>query len=569
MASSSNLSAPPGAAIAAKRGIWGRQLDHYPANGPRAGYLAIVVLTTITLYYELYVQGSVAPVLAANMHMTLVFLLSISIVGNALGALASVLAGLADRWGRANLVVYGLAVTGALVLFGLAEAGNKWVYMAMFVSVGFVEGIMLVATPALIRDFSPQLGRASAMCFWTMGPVLGSFVVSEVASHTLETHTDWQYQFRVCGVVGLAVFVIAFVGLRELAPRLRDQIMVSLNDKALIEANARDIDPDEAPSGHWRRMLRKDIVGSAVAISLSLLFYYVAVGLFVVFFATNFGYSGAQANALSNWYWGANAVTLLVTGILSDALRVRKPFMLLGGVSGAVGVALFAIAATHPGTTYYEFVGILMPISIGGGLVFASWMAAFTETVEKHDPAATATGLAVWGATLRSTVVVALFSLMVMIPAASTLVGEGPQVATVAAGQDPGLSAGENATVKAIAADPSILTHVKTTASEYGPALHDPKVAAALKFLQAEAPAVKQAQKDSPAQWQRWLWIAFAGQVLFIPLIWLLTGRWSPKKARQDAREHAEAVGQRLAALGTVGAVGALGAAGAVSEPIG
>ena len=33
--------------------------------------------------------------------------------------------------------------------------------------VGLVEGICLVATPALIRDFSPQVGRATAMGFWT------------------------------------------------------------------------------------------------------------------------------------------------------------------------------------------------------------------------------------------------------------------------------------------------------------------------------------------------------------------------------------------------------------------
>ena len=40
-----------------------------------------------------------------------------------------------------------------------------------------VEGICLVATPALIRDFSPQVGRATAMGFWTSGPVLGSLIV--------------------------------------------------------------------------------------------------------------------------------------------------------------------------------------------------------------------------------------------------------------------------------------------------------------------------------------------------------------------------------------------------------
>jgi MFS family permease len=44
--------------------------------------------------------------------------------------------------------------------------------------VSFVEGIILVATPALIRDFAPQVGRATAMGFWTIGPVLGSLTVS-------------------------------------------------------------------------------------------------------------------------------------------------------------------------------------------------------------------------------------------------------------------------------------------------------------------------------------------------------------------------------------------------------
>jgi MFS family permease len=656
-----------------------------------------VVLATITLYYELYVQGSVATALAANLHMTLVYLISISIVGNAVGALASVVAGLADRWGRANLVVYGLAVTGALVLFGLANSTDKWPYLVLFAVVSFVEGMILVATPALIRDFSPQLGRASAMCFWTMGPVLGSLVVSEVASHTLDAHPDWQYQYRVCGIVGLVVFVIAFIGLRELAPQLRDQLMVSMRDKALIEANARGIDPNAVLTGHWRQMLRKDIVGPAIAISVSLLFYYIAVGLFVVFYATNFGYTEARANALSNWYWGVNALALLVAGILSDTLKVRKPFMLLGGVLSLVGVAMFAIATTHPATTYYDFVGILMPISIGGALAFAAWMAAFTETVEKHNPAATATGLAVWGATLRSIVVVALLVLITVIPAASTLVNQGSQVAAGAAGQTPGLTASQNATVKAVAADPTIATRVQSIAttdaaqlatarkltpqtqaalaatpsdpatqaqalseisglpvstvsqvvtlgaqdatqlataqaidtgtqaalqanpadtaaqakavgeiaaafhvsatqatsrfqalaavpqadlallatnakpvqtaaaqltalgkvpaadlalvSRYGPGLQDPKVVAELKFLQANAPAVVQAQKQSPIQWQHWWWICFGGQIVFIPFIWMLTGRWSPKRAKQDAREHAENVDRQLADL--------------------
>ena len=694
--SSSSVTDPAAPPLADKGGIWGRKLSHYPANAPRALYLGIVILATIVPYYELYVAGSVATKIMANLGMSLTYLISASIVGNALGALASVGAGLADRWGRANLVVYGLALTGVFS-YAISYAHDKTVYLILFSCMSLVEGMILVATPALVRDFSPQLGRASAMGFWTLGPVVGSLIVTEVSSHTLASHPDWQYQFRLCGIVGLAVFVIAFLGLRELAPRLRDQLMVSLHDRALVEAKARGVDTEAELRGHWRQMLRLDVVGPAFAISAFLMFYYIAVGLFVVFFATNFGYTEARANALANWYWGFQAIALVLAGALSDRLKVRKPFMVVGAVVSAVGVALFAATTTDPGTTYYHFVWIILLISIGSATDFAARMSAYTETVEKHNPAATATGLAVWGATLRTFVVVILLGLIVAVPAAGTLVDHGPTVQAAAAGQDPALTASQNAVVKAVAADPTLVPRVQALAAKYqaelataakltpatqaaltadpadpatqaqalseisgepvatvasviklgaqdrtqlatlaavdpataqaltahptdtaaqaeavgdimttlhvtqaaavadltrlsqvpkaelaflgtnakpvqdasaqltalgavpaadlatlgtyGSGLKDPKVVAALTYLQKEAPVVRAATEKSPSQWQTWWWICFAGQILFLPFIWLMTGRWSPAKARQDARQHEAAVKRELAAL--------------------
>jgi MFS family permease len=58
---------------------------------------------------------------------------------------------------------------------------------------------VLVATPALVRDFSPQLGRASAMGFWALGPVLGSLLVTGVSSLTLPINPDWRFQSVTCG----------------------------------------------------------------------------------------------------------------------------------------------------------------------------------------------------------------------------------------------------------------------------------------------------------------------------------------------------------------------------------
>src|SRR3954463_4655439 len=287
-------------------GLWNRQLAHYPDNGPRTVYLGITVLATVILYYELYVQSAVATTIIRDFHMSFTYFVFVLVVGNAVGAFASLLAGLADRWGRANLVVGGLLITGVLIGFGLPNAGSKGVYLFLFAIVSFVEGVVLVATPALIRDFSPQVGRGAAMGFWTLGPVLGSLVVTTVSSNTLDSHPDWRFQFYVCGIAGLVVFVIAFFGLRELSPALRDQLMVSMRDRALIEARAKGIDPEQATKGAWRSMLRFDIVGSAFAISVFLLLYYALVGFIVVYFATAHGYSEQKANGLANWYWGFN-----------------------------------------------------------------------------------------------------------------------------------------------------------------------------------------------------------------------------------------------------------------------
>ena len=68
-------------------------------------YLAITVLATVVLYYELYVQGSVVDEDHPHYGISFTQFVLVLVVGNAVGAFASLFAGLADRWGRANLVV--------------------------------------------------------------------------------------------------------------------------------------------------------------------------------------------------------------------------------------------------------------------------------------------------------------------------------------------------------------------------------------------------------------------------------------------------------------------------------
>ncbi len=377
-----------------------RLLQHYPNTGARRGYLALVVLITVALYYALYVGGGVTPLYMRELHMSFLYLVTSLAVGNLVGAFASLLAGLSDRFGRSRLVVWGLLGVGLLTAFAVPAVHNKLAFAVLGIAVGFVEGIILVATPALTRDFSPQVGRATAMGMWAMGPVLGSLMTSAVVGTTLETLGTWRAQFQLCGGFCLAVFVLAFLFLRELKPTLRDQIMVSERDRVLNELRGRGLDTEAALARPWAQVVRPDIVLSALGVSVLLLVYYTTVAFGVIYLVEVFHFTPARANLLLDWNWATNAVALIAAGIWSDRLGVRKPFMLVGGLGGAAMIWVFMAHGT-PNATFLGMALVGSVISTMMGFAYAAWMASFTETVEAHNPALTATGLAIWGWLLR------------------------------------------------------------------------------------------------------------------------------------------------------------------------
>jgi MFS family permease len=416
--------------------LWNRQLQHYPDTGMRVLYLGITVLATVMLYYELYVGGSVATLLLANLGMTFSFYVVILAFGNLLGAFGSLFAGLADRWGRANLVVGGLLLTAVFTGWILPAATNKWTFGIETFAIAIIEGICLVATPALIRDFSPQVGRATAMGFWTSGPVLGSLIVAVVGSATIPAVVPstrfWTHEFLICGIAGLVVFLIALVGLKELSPQLRDQLMVTMRDRALIEARAKGIDIEAALRQPFRQLLKPDVVISAISVSVMLLVYYTAVAFSVIYLTTIFGFSVRDANGLGNWNWGFNVLAVILIGVISDRFRVRKPFMVLGGVGAAVMIVIYLLnAGHHPG--YYTLAIELALLSFALGVAYSPWMASYTETVEARNPALIATGLAIWGWIIRVVVFISFLVIPLVVTSVTPLVSFGGTVATYAA----------------------------------------------------------------------------------------------------------------------------------------
>jgi MFS family permease len=527
--------------------LWQRDLDSYPPNRQRYFYLTIVVLVTVVLYYENYVGGSVSTKIFVSLNMSFTYYVTLIIVSSALGAVSSLAAGLADKVGRANLIVYGTFFTSFLDLLAIPHVHTKHAAVVVLCIHGAVEGVVLVATPALVRDFSPQVGRAAAMGFWTMGPVLGSLMVSEVSSHTLNHLHAWQDQYVIAGAVGTVVATFALFTLRELNAGIRDQIMVSVAQHTEIELRARGMDVEAATRSRFKQMVKPDIILSAVAISLFLMGYYTAVGFFPIYFQTVFNFTAAQSNSLLNWYWSFNALSLVMFGVLSDRLGVRKPFMLVGAVMGTV-VGIVFISKTSVHNPSFSSIAVLLVFTgIWGGAAFATWMASFTETVERRNPALIATGIGLWGGVLRSIVAISFLILPHVVDSVTPLVNDGasvqavdtqlgikyPQLA-VELQAHPDVFAGL-AKYPPNAIPNSVLSHALVTVGS--PALTEatqPGAKPLLAFLAKYAPGVTSAQARAPHQWRHWLIVCLAGQIIFIPMIWLMAGYWRPRRAREE-----------------------------------
>ena len=159
----------------------------------------------------------------------------------------------------------------------------------------------------------------------------------------------------------------------------------------------------------WRQIFKWDLIGSAIGISVFLLLYYAASAFFTIYWATVFkspsglNLSTAQANSLNTYFWWADIVALIVFGILSDLLKVRKPLMLVGAVGSIVVLVLFIHAADNPHTALDTLI-ILEMLLAPASRSLRPWMAGYTEMVEAKNPALVGTGLALWGWILRLTV---------------------------------------------------------------------------------------------------------------------------------------------------------------------
>jgi ACS family D-galactonate transporter-like MFS transporter len=380
-----------------RRVAWQRELAHYPPASARVWYLVLTLATAVALYSHIFVAVSVLPLLQRDLGFTqqqfglffmLVFLVS---------AVSSLFGSLSDRLGRANLVVYG-SIVSALLTLGIALTGTTRSFFIAGWILTFVEGVLQVTLLALVRDFSPRMSRAFALGFYSIGPWGGQILATTVASLTLPIYGTWQSQYVISSTLSLLVALVAFLGLRELGPGLRGQVVVRADD-ATLEERAAHFDAAAATRHAWRQMLRSSIILS----SLGYVLYGVPRYTFNVFLPTYLNgvlaLSLAQANGIASFFGLAFIGGSLAVGFCSDRLQVRKPFMLIGTL--AVALTLLFFMGLTPDTPLGVLTLTLICISFCQAMGNVSWQAAFTETAETINPALIGTALAIQGAILR------------------------------------------------------------------------------------------------------------------------------------------------------------------------
>ena len=256
-----------------------------------------------------------------------------------------------------------------------------------------------------------------------------------------------------------------------------------------------------------------------------------------------------------------------------------------------------------PHVGYYSNVMIMALLGITIGCAYAPWMANYTEQIESHNPALTATGLAIWGWTLRIVVAVSFLVLPRVITTSTTLV-DNQQAATTLQSIQAAVPYAPSATGCAAKPAPASVVDALRATGQPGPrtlatvietcsqtnsltsaltaagGLSNPQVQALLAYsplataisngqhvsaaeIQAKVGVHSQnlasllvaeqklvpAQAASAGEWKRWWLVCIGGQVIFLGLVFTMRGRWSPRAAKRDFEAHERLISEELSKI--------------------
>jgi len=384
-----------------------RQLDSYPTGRKRQRVLAAAVLASLICSYE----GAIAPVvplLLADLDISLTTYGLISAGGAVAGAVSALIGGrLTDTYGRVRLLIP-LMIVCALLCYVTALVQSTEQFLVMRMVLAFVDGMALATTAPLVRDFSPRMGRATALAFWSCGPVGANLLAAAVAGATLPLFDDaWQSQFVIQGTIALVISLAVIMNVAELSPEVRSQIQHTEAARILQEAEARGVQP-EKPG--MLTLLRHPVMWfHLIGVSFYLIIYLTMTIYGQTMLVETFGITSAQASTVMMGYWVMNVIALIVGGLISDRLQLRRIFTLASIVVGAAAVLWMTMQMISPaGASVASILPAGMAVSFGLAFGFGAWMATFSENGEDIDPRSQGSAWGLYSGIIRGMGVVVL-----------------------------------------------------------------------------------------------------------------------------------------------------------------
>jgi MFS family permease len=308
----------------------------------------------------------------------------VGVAGLLAAALSLWAANLADRHSRVRLLLWGMAIAIVLMfcLSGVPDNAPA-AFIVLFLLVSWTEAFAVVTVSALLRDFSPRTGRGFGVGLVTVGTISGNWGSAFLAGHFLDDAGTWQNMFRVFAFVCVGLWLIIWLFAREPSAGIRAQVIPSMKDVATLEANARQLETGTISNGAFWDFIRADLRLWLLALGQGffLIGYITFVSYGPLLTELGFGQSPQDASSITSWVFLSIIVFLIVGGLVSDRLRIRKSmafaFTLLSGAA-LIGLGI-SVGKVHSTGT---IIGIYIVVGAMLAMMWSPTNALFSETAE-------------------------------------------------------------------------------------------------------------------------------------------------------------------------------------------
>jgi OPA family glycerol-3-phosphate transporter-like MFS transporter len=380
-----------------------RTLTEYPTGEYRWTLLLLTVLAVVLISYE-FQLAPILSLLLPYLHMSKIGYGYFVAAATVISAVSAFYGGpLADRYGRVVIIDLCLAVITVMVFANLLIVGIKS-FLVIRITMSIVAGMMAGAGAALVRDMSPRLSRALAFGLLTIGPVGSNFLANYIAGITLPIYRSWESQMWIMGFIAIAMYVPILIFLKDLSPELRMRIYRT--EMAEVEAAGGKVAiaaelPGSAREAFATLLKHFEPWLMVVPFTISLALYIAIQAFGPLMFTESFHYTPGDAAAKCAKFWLGNIGALIVVGLISDKLQMRKPIAVLGAILTS---ALLVWWIPTFGEALPRHTMSIVATTLGCFLAILSvpWAAQYSEALEEISPALQATGWAFYGLVTRA-----------------------------------------------------------------------------------------------------------------------------------------------------------------------